>query len=199
MQKTGAVVTAAGLSSRMGEFKPLLPFGDMTIAEHVVSLLRQASADPIVMVTGYRADELEARLAGSGVRFVRNDNYRETEMFDSVCLGILSIADECERILFLPVDTPAIQQKTIRQVMMIDADLVRTMYGGRGGHPVLMRSRIAKKLCEYKGDEGLRGAIRNSGISVTNLVVDDKGVILDIDTQEQYQKMEIKKKRRSNQ
>ena len=36
MKKTGAVLVAAGLSSRMGDFKPMLPFGDSTIALHIV-------------------------------------------------------------------------------------------------------------------------------------------------------------------
>ena len=56
MKKTGAVLAAAGLSSRMGDFKPLLPFGDTTIAFHVTSMLRRLGADPVIVVTGYRAE-----------------------------------------------------------------------------------------------------------------------------------------------
>ena len=46
MKKTGAVLAAAGLSSRMGDFKPLLPFGDTTIAFHVTSMLRRLGQTP---------------------------------------------------------------------------------------------------------------------------------------------------------
>ena len=52
MARIGAVVVAAGLSSRMKSFKPLLPFEDTTIAKHIVQMLKRNGADPILMVTG---------------------------------------------------------------------------------------------------------------------------------------------------
>ena len=52
-------MVAAGLSSRMGEFKPMLPFGDSTIALHMVTMLKRLGVSPLVVVTGYRAGELE--------------------------------------------------------------------------------------------------------------------------------------------
>ena len=189
MGKIGAVIVGAGLSSRMEAFKPLLPFEDTTIARHIVALLKQIGAEPVLLVTGYRAEELEEHLAGMGVRFLRNEKYRETQMFDSVCMGIQAIADECEKIMLMPIDTPAIRLKTFHQVMMIDADMVRTIYGGEPGHPILLRSEVARKLCEYKGNRGLRGAMEESGFSMTNLIVDDKGVNWDVDTQQEYQEL----------
>ena len=57
MKQVGAVIAAAGLSSRMGDFKPLLPFGKACIAHHLVEMLKQAGVSPIVMVTGYRGEE----------------------------------------------------------------------------------------------------------------------------------------------
>lgn len=62
MRKTGAVLVAAGLSSRMGAFKPMLPFGDSTIALNVVTMLRQLKVDPVVVVTGHQAESLERHL-----------------------------------------------------------------------------------------------------------------------------------------
>ena len=92
MRRTGAVLAAAGLSSRMKDFKPMLPFGGSTIAGHIVTMLKDMGISPVIVVTGYRAEELEAHLSYAGVRFVRNERYRETEMFDSVKLGLLETA-----------------------------------------------------------------------------------------------------------
>lgn len=196
--KTGAVIVAAGLSSRMGEFKAMLPFENTTIARHIVKSVQNAGADPVVMVTGYRADELEAHLSDMGIRFVRNEAYRETQMFDSIKLGIQAIADQCDKLMLLPIDTPAISQRTFRQVLRIDADMVRTMYGGRPGHPILLRSYVAKELCSYTGDRGLRGAMEDSRFSITELTVDDKGVNWDVDTQTEYQELIGWNKKRKN-
>lgn len=189
MTKIGAVVVAAGRSARMGAFKPLLPFEDSTISLHIIHLLQQIGAEPIVVVTGYRAAQLERHLEHTGVRFIRNENLVETQMFDSFRIGVQALKDECERVLLMPIDTPAIRVNTFRQVLMIDADLVRTSYGGEPGHPIMVKREVLDRLFSYTGDQGLRGAMETSGIAITNLVVDDKGVNWDVDTQEEYQKL----------
>ena len=71
--ETGAVVVAAGMSSRMGDFKPMLSIGEISVAQRVVATLRQAGAERVVVVTGYNADELERHLSKSGAVFVRNE------------------------------------------------------------------------------------------------------------------------------
>jgi CTP:molybdopterin cytidylyltransferase MocA len=62
---TGAVIVAAGLSSRMGDYKPLMEIGGVSVARRVVRAFTRAGVSPIVVVTGYRADELEAHLSAA--------------------------------------------------------------------------------------------------------------------------------------
>ena len=132
------------------------------------------------------AEELEDHLSHAGVRFVRNERFRETQMFDSVKLGICAIIHDCERIMVLPMDTPAILPETIRQVLMIDAAIVRTVCRGEPGHPIMFWRETAEELCSYTGDLGLRGAIEASGTGVTDLEVEDEGIYRDVDTKEEY-------------
>lgn len=189
VKKTGAVLVAAGLSSRMKAFKPMLPFGDSTISLHVVSVLEKLGIEPIVVVTGHRADELEKHLSCTSVRFVKNEHYRTTQMFDSVKLGINEICGECDRILMMPMDIPAIMMETFRQILMIDADIVRTFYKGQPEHPILLRSNVAENLCKYTGAGGFRGALENSGFPITNVEVEDEAVCWDVDTPQEYQNL----------
>lgn len=189
MKKTGAVLVAAGLSSRMQEFKPILPFGNSTISLHNVSMLKKMGLDPIVVVTGFRADELETHLFSTGVRFVKNERFRETQMLDSVKLGIETIAEECERILIMPMDIPAILPETYKQVLATEAGIVRTKYEGKTGHPIVIRSDIAKKMLNYQGENGLKGAVAASGEAICDIEVSDEGVRKDVDTPEEYQNL----------
>lgn len=189
MKKTGAVLVAAGLSSRMKAFKPMLPFGDSTISLHIVSVLEKLGIAPIVVVTGYRAEELQKHLSQTSVRFVKNEHYRTTQMFDSVKLGVREISKECDRLLMMPMDIPAIMLETFRQILMIDADIVRTVYNGQPEHPILLRSNVAEKLCEYSGTGGFRGAMEHSGFSITNVEVEDEAVCWDVDTPQEYQEL----------
>lgn len=189
MKKTGAVLVAAGMSSRMQDFKPMLPFGGSTVSRHMVSMLRDMNVDPVVVVTGYRAEQLENHLFHAGVRFVRNERPEETEMFDSIRLGVEAISADCERIMILPVDIPALMSKTIRQVLMIDAPIIRTVCRGKPGHPVMIQTEIFPLIWQNGGNEGLRGAMEKSGIPITNLDVEDEGIYKDMDTREEYKEL----------
>lgn len=91
----GAVIVAAGMSSRMGDFKPMLSIGSQSIARRIVSTLRQTGAEEIVMITGHNADALERHLEGCGLTFIRNERYATTQMFDSAALGLNYLKDKC--------------------------------------------------------------------------------------------------------
>ena len=186
MKKTGAVLVAAGLSSRMKDFKPMLPFGESTASKHMVWMLKSLNVDPIVVVTGYRAKELEDHLSDTGVRFVRNYRYRETEMFDSIKIGVKAIETECERIMIFPIDVPAILPLTIWKAMMVEAPVVRTKCQGKPGHPIIIQTDLFPLIWANDGQGGLRGAVERSGIPVTELEVWDDGIYKDMDTKEQY-------------
>lgn len=189
MKKTGAVLVAAGLSSRMHDFKPLLPYGNSTISLHNVTMLKKMGLDPIIVITGFRADDLESHLFLTGVRFAKNERFRETQMFDSVKIGIREIAGECERILIMPMDMPAILPETFRLVLNTDASIVRTKYEERAGHPIILRTDVAERMLDYEGDNGLKGAVAASGVEVCDVAVGDEGVCRDVDTPEQYREL----------
>ena len=71
MERTGAVILAAGLSSRMHEFKPLLELGDSTIIVRAIENLKTAGASPVIIVAGYKADQLMDYLWPLDIMFVR--------------------------------------------------------------------------------------------------------------------------------
>lgn len=188
-EKTGAILLAAGMSTRMNAFKPLLPFAGTTIAGYMVKLLKELQLDPIFVVTGYKADQLESHLSDKDIRFIRNERYRETEMFDSVKLGLSAAQEKCDRVLLLPIDIPGIKKETIIKSMETDALISRTVCNGKPGHPVSIDKSAIPKICVYHGDRGLKGAIEESGVPIVEIEVEDEGIYLDADTPEEYKKL----------
>lgn len=186
MMKTGAVILAAGLSSRMHDFKPLLKLGEGTMIERAIGNVKMAGADPVIIVAGYRADDLMDHLWSADVMFVRNEDYASSQMFDSVKLGMSRAARMCGRILIAPADVPLIEQETFRTIMECPAPLVRPVCGGRPGHPVLVQAALAPRICAYKGRRGLKGAMESLGIAIAELEVEDAGIYMDADTPEDY-------------
>lgn len=180
--RCAAVVTAAGLSSRMKEFKPMVCVGGETMIRSVVGNLRRAGAQEIVVVAGYRADVLTEHLRPCGVTVCVNEDYAQTKMFDSLCMGIRALTQPYDALLLTPGDVPLVQQETVNAMLCADAGIVRPVYGGRLGHPVLIRSEHIPKILSHTGERGLLGAIEQSGVPVLDIPVSDAGVIMDADT-----------------
>lgn len=178
----GAVILAAGIASRMGDFKPLLPMGEESVIQNVVRVLREAGVQQIVVVTGYRKEVLEEHLKNASVMFVHNERFAQTKMFDSVKLGLEALDAACEKILLTPADVPLVKKDTVQALMAQEGPCVRPLYHGRPGHPLMLDHRIVPALKECSGREGLRGAVEELGLPIQNVEVEDEGTVLDIDT-----------------
>lgn len=183
----GAVIVAAGLSSRMGEFKPLLKIGSLSVVQHVIAAFWQAGIRQIAVVTGHNAPALREHLADSGVTFLHNEHYQTTQMFDSAKLGLSYMKQHCERVFFTPVDIPLFTSCTLQKLMDANAPLATPFCDGRQGHPLLLSSSLIDVILDDCGEGGLKGAISRTGIPMTHVEVDDPGVLCDADTPEEFQ------------
>ena len=188
-KKLAAVITAAGLSSRMGDFKPLLPFGEGSIISRCVDNMKQAGAGEIIVVAGHRAEELKAHLAGSGCKVVINPRYAESHMFDSLCIGLRALEDGCGRVLISPVDVPAAKAETVKMLLEQEGGFVRPVFRGRAGHPVVLDGALIPAILSHGGEGGLRGAAESLKIAIKDIETEDEGVSVDADTLEDYKRI----------
>ena len=112
----GAVILAAGLSSRMKAFKPLLPVGESTAVERLASSLRDAGIEDIVVVTGHLRERLKPVIRRLGVCEAYNDLFAEG-MFSSVQTGLkkaMELAPHACGYFLMPADCPLISSDVIR-------------------------------------------------------------------------------------
>jgi len=182
----GAVITAAGKSTRMGAFKPLLKIGNFTAIEHIIFAFHKAEVENIVIVTGNNACELENSLRNLNIIFLRNDNYEFNEMFDSIKIGINFLKNKCDKILITPADVPLFTEDTVKALLESGADVGISMFDNQAGHPIIISTSTAMELLEYKGDGGLKGAISSIPKKVKYIEVSDCGILHDMDTPADY-------------
>ena len=187
--ETAALIVAAGMSSRMGDFKPMLTIGAMSIAERVITTFQQAGVRRIVVVTGYQAELLERHLAGREVVFLRNERYADTQMFDSACIGLRYLREKCERVLFTPVDIPLFTAATVRALLDSDAPLACPVCNGKPGHPTMISADLIDGILSDSGESGLQGAFSRCGVTMEQIPVTDPGVLHDADTPDDYQNL----------
>ena len=190
--RISAIILSGGYSSRMGEFKPLLPMGNGTVVERAVELFRGAGIDDIRVVVGHRAEELLPLLGRMQVRPVVNDRYREG-MFSSVVAGVASLDDDVAAFFLLPVDIPLVRVETVTALVQAygngSCGIVFPCCHGKRGHPPLIAARYRDEILAWSGEGGLKPLLaRNSGDSL-DVETGDEGILHDMDTPEDYDRL----------
>lgn len=180
--KYSAVIAAAGISSRMYEFKPMLCLGENTMIAAVVRNLREAGVGEIVVVTGYKSELMSKHLSTLDVRICENERYAETKMYDSLCLGLQALQDPYDYVFLTPGDVPLVQPRTIRKMQESQCSMMRPVCGKKPGHPVMLSRELVPSLYSYNGKNGLRGAMESFADPILEIEVDDEGVLVDVDT-----------------
>jgi CTP:molybdopterin cytidylyltransferase MocA len=189
-ETVAAILLAAGRSRRMGAFKPLLPFGEGTVAEACVQSLRGAGVEEVVVVVGHRGEELKAALAREdGVRFALNEE-AGSEMGVSIARGLEALGEGAGAVLIALVDYPAVPPEAIRELLdareRTGARLVVPEREGRGGHPVLVEMSFREELLRLDARGGLRALFESHRAEVLRVPAGSPFVTRDMDTWEDY-------------
>jgi molybdenum cofactor cytidylyltransferase len=186
-----AIILAGGYSSRMGSLKPLLPLWGAPVIAHGLAVFREAGVEPTV-VLGYRGDEVREVLAPLRVRCVANPEFA-TGMYSSVVAGVRALGPEVAACFVLPADMPALRASTIarlaRACTRTGASVVYPVFRGARGHPPLISSRLFPAITSGDGQGGLERVLAAHEREARELRVRDEGVVLDLDTPEDYRRV----------
>jgi len=179
MEGCDCVIPAAGASSRMGSWKPVLPFGDRTLIHTVVSAALLACRR-VILVTGHRGAELAARFEGEPRVLVVHNAGWERGMFSSIQLGVGQVLTR--RFFVTLADLPWITPEVYTTILGDEgSDVVFPVYGGRRGHPVLFHERVKPAVAAADPASGSMRAIAR-GFREAEIPWPDDSVIRDVDT-----------------
>ena len=170
----------------MGAFKPLLPFGNKTVIECCIELLRGGDVETIVVVLGHRAEELRAKL--SNVNFAINPD-PDSEMGASIAIGVRELPDDAQATLIALADHPAVPATVVSSIIeewKKGSRIVIPTWEGRGGHPVLVDLSFRSELLHLPASGGLRAFFESNRDSVKRRAVDSPFVARDMDTWDDY-------------
>lgn len=195
MNGMGAIILAAGESSRMGRCKAVLPLGEQTVLEHEVGLFRDAGLEHIAVVTGFHAPSIRPVIKRLGVLEVRNP-HPERGMYSSVCVGIAALESLCAGVFILPVDIPLVRSCTLQLVEQAwrasGGGIAMPCIEGKSGHPPLMATSYAQAMRGWKGQCGLQGFFDTVADQIISVSVPDELMLLDMDTPEAYDVIRIR-------
>ena len=186
--KLGAVILAAGLSTRMGGFKPLLELDGQAMLLREIGLLLSSGLHQVVVVSGNRHEDVCRCLSvlpqyGREVQVAHNREF-EAGMFSSVLTGVRALAETIESFYLLPADCPGVTLRTLLDLgeAMVQGgwEVVYPVVQGRRGHPPLISCTVLSRLEQWQGEGGLKAFLRTC--EGTEVAVEDRNILNDLDT-----------------
>ena len=186
----GAIILAAGSSSRLGEPKQLLKHDGKSLLQTAVDAANNADTNPVILVLGANADQISKEINKSKVQVIINSEWEEG-MASSVRVGlneVLFISPSIEAVILMVCDQPYISAELINDLINTHKQtrkpIVTCNYGETIGPPALFQRSLFKELMQLRGDVGARKIIQNHSNDVVTVLF-AKGRI-DIDTKEDY-------------
>lgn len=193
MENNWALILAAGSSRRMGTQKLLLPLGKSTIIETVIENVLNSSIENVIVVLGANQEEIRNTLAHLPVQFCHNEEH-EKGMLSSVICGIRALPEDALTALIFLGDQPGIPPAVTNSVIDTYNEelvgIVIPVHNHRRGHPLLVDMKYRKEIELLDLEEGLRALRHHFPQDVLEVEVDEPGILVDIDTREDYRKVQ---------
>lgn len=187
------LIAAAGLSERMGSFKPLNIYKGETYLDAVIRKISFCCSE-IWVVTGFNSDlienEIKQKHSGGKVRTVFNPAY-ESGMFSSLQRGIEKCSGQ-DFILYHFVDQPFLPERFYEEFMLEagpEIDWLQPYYNGRGGHPLLLNRKSAALISNAPAGSNLRHIKREGELIIKEWNCAYPEILFDFDTPDDVERL----------
>ncbi len=185
-----AIVLAAGYSSRANAFKMTLPLGQMSVLEQTISKF-EGLCSRVIVVAGFKPELIKEEIAkicyknaySFQIKFVYNEDFNQG-MFTSIQRGCNEV--NAPTFFITPGDCPLVKIETIQLIANHKGNVVIPSFNYKGGHPIKLSSEVKQKILETNPESNLRMVL--NGYEKEYINVDDPGVLMDVDTLEDFQK-----------
>lgn len=179
----------------MGRPKPLLPFDGRTCLSLVARACRGSRSEETVLVLGADVEAVRAGLTDEErdrMTVAVNEQHARGQT-SSLKTGLEAASPRSEGFVVLPVDLPLVLAEDIdRLIERFEAHprgrtIFISTHDGQRGHPVLFSNAHRAGLLEMPDDDPLSSYIRLREGEVDQVPADHPGVVLPMNTPEEYQ------------
>lgn len=199
--KIFGLIIAAGYSSRMDDFKPLVHYDQKPFIEHIINKLI-AVCDEILIVTGFNGYMLEdsVKVIYNGkqilkkIDFIYNENFARG-MFSSVQCGLKALINEMKEsdyVMLHLVDQPHISEmvyeKLAKEARSSARKVILPSYEKKAGHPIMLSKSVVEKIIDAPVSDNLRDILRKFHDEISYIEISDESIIQDVNTQKERER-----------
>ena len=189
----GAVIVAAGGSSRLGQPKQLLRFRGKSLVYHIVVAARQAGCSPVIVVIGSDSEKVTGELRSASAVIVENENWQRGigSSIRAGIQGLIDYAPEIDAVVLLVCDQPGVNADTIRNLVTrreeTNKSIVASAYANTLGVPALFHRSFFQELLSLANEAGAKSIILRSRERVAEVKFPEGEI--DIDTREDWEEL----------
>ena len=191
------IVLAAGSSQRIGTPKALLKIGEKTFLQHIVETLHSARIIDVVIVLGAEAEEIQKTIIWFDGKVVINNDWQKGQL-SSIIAGLNALdltksePEEIHGAIICPVDHPLLTQSLLVDLLqgywLSKKRIIIPIHRGKRGHPIIFDRELFDDIRNAPIDIGARAVVRNHEQEVHEVDVNDEGVLINIDSPDDYKK-----------
>jgi CTP:molybdopterin cytidylyltransferase MocA len=181
------IILAAGESKRIGSPKALLRIGEETFANRIAGMMKAIGIHNILLVAGPHRDEIEKDSKEYHVLF--NPDY-SLGQFSSLQRGVRNLPTGIKQVLVWPVDMPLVRKDTVEKLIAaaLQQPMIVPTFSGKKGHPVIYNSQALLRILTMKPTQTAKELVVHFEGRLAQIKVDDPGILIDIDTPEDYER-----------
>lgn len=184
-----AIILASGNSSRMGKNKLLMDYKGCAMIQRVINVIKSVDFVTVTLVGKHK--EVLNIAESSGIKVIENYNSDKGQS-ESIKLGVSSINNN-EGFMFFCGDQPFLNKDIIDYLIKVSIEnneaIVRPMFQGRSGSPVIFPNCLKEELLKLQGDNGGKVIIKKALTKVIDVEINDSKFLRDIDTMEDYKEI----------
>jgi len=185
-----AIILAAGESKRMGQPKMLMPWGNVNMLQHVVSVFQKAGVEDIVVVLGAERGRIERIVSQYPIRCVHNEDYVVSEMLSSLQCGLKTMTLQTQATLIGLGDQPQVPEGSVRLIceayQNTRSKLIVPSFQMRRGHPWLVERTLWSELLDMRAPESPRDFLNRHSDKIHYVDAHTATILADLDTPEDY-------------
>lgn len=192
-----AILLAAGMSSRMGKPKLLLPWRKTTVLGQVVSTFAAAGLNEMIVITGAAREQIEEMVTELAkqypVQFVYNPEYEHGEMLSSIQAGLTAVDSQAKAALIGLGDQPQVLEATVRGIcdsfLETNSSLVIPSYQNRRGHPWLVARSLWNDILSLPSTTTPQQFL-NAYTGRVDYIPAGPSILQDLDTPADYERLQ---------
>lgn len=200
MVSVAGLILAAGKSERMGRPKLMLDFHGKAFLEHIFTEASQSALTEVRVVIGHHAEQVQSQFPSLEGKWIVNPDYERGQLSSIQCGLTVLKQYSLDGVMLLLIDHPFISPMLINQLIHNFGEsrcpIVIPSYAHRRGHPVIFANSLFEELCNASLDRGASDVVRTHEKDILHVEVDNPGVLVDIDTLEDYSRYVLSAKGR---